>query len=71
MVDAIEHVIEVGGLDAAALGSDYDGTVTVGWDTSGIAVVTQELRDRGHSDDEIKAIMGGNTLRVMRQVLPE
>lgn len=71
VVDAIEHVIEVGGLETAALGSDYDGTVTVGWDTSGIAVVTQELRDRGHSDDAIRAIMGGNTLRVMRQVLPE
>jgi microsomal dipeptidase-like Zn-dependent dipeptidase len=70
VVDAIEHVIEVGGLETAALGSDYDGSTTVAWDTSGIAVVTQELRDRGHSDDDIRAIMGGNTLRVMRAVLP-
>lgn len=70
VVDAIEHVIVVGGLATAALGSDYDGATTVAWDTSEIAVITQELRDRGRSDDEIRAIMGGNTLRVMGEVLP-
>ena len=70
VVDAIEHVIEVGGIETAALGSDYDGATTVAWDTSQFAVVTQELRSRGHSDADIAAIMGGNTLRVMREVLP-
>ncbi|MGW5075613.1 dipeptidase [Rhodococcus sp. NPDC004095] len=70
VVDAIEHVIAVGGLQTAALGSDYDGSTTVAWDTGEIAVITQELRDRGHSDDDIRAIMGGNTLRVMAQTLP-
>ncbi|MDR7086923.1 microsomal dipeptidase-like Zn-dependent dipeptidase [Aeromicrobium panaciterrae] len=70
VVDAIEHVIEVGGLETAALGSDYDGATTVAWDTSDIAVITQELRDRGHSDEDIAAIMGGNTFRVMSEVLP-
>lgn len=71
VVNAIEHVIAVGGLQTAALGSDYDGATTVAWDTSDIAVVTQELRDRGHSDADIAAIMGGNSLRVMREVLPD
>jgi Zn-dependent dipeptidase, microsomal dipeptidase homolog len=71
VVDAIEHVIEVGGIGTAALGSDYDGAVTVGWDTSDLAVITQELLDRGRSEDEIAAIMGGNTLRVLRAVLPD
>ncbi|SKB07695.1 Zn-dependent dipeptidase, dipeptidase homolog [Aeromicrobium choanae] len=70
VVDAIEHVITVGGIETAALGSDYDGATKVAWDTSDIAVVTQELRDRGHSDEDIAAIMGGNTLRVLRAVLP-
>ncbi|MGW0175656.1 dipeptidase [Rhodococcus sp. NPDC003322] len=70
VVDAIEHVIAVGGLQTAALGSDYDGSTTVAWDTGEIAVITQELRDRGHSDDDIRAIMGGNTLRVIAQTLP-
>ncbi|MEO7587913.1 MAG: membrane dipeptidase [Arachnia sp.] len=71
VVDAIEHVIDVGGLETAALGSDFDGSVTVGWDTSQIDSITQELRDRGRTDDEVRAIMGGNTLRVMLEVLPD
>lgn len=71
VADAIEHVVAVGGLQTAALGSDFDGSTTVGWDTADLAVLTQELRGRGHSDDDIAAIMGGNTLRVLAQVLPE
>lgn len=71
VVDAIDHVITVGGLETAALGSDFDGSVRMGWDTSQITAITQELRDRGRTDDEIRAIMGGNTLRVMRDVLSD
>ena len=70
VLDAIDHVVEVGGLETVALGSDYDGSVTVGWDTSELAAITQGLLDRGYSDEDITAIMGGNTLRVMQQVLP-
>ena len=65
------RVIAVGGIETAALGSDYDGAVTVGWDTSDLAVITQELLDRGRSEAEIAAIMGGNTLRVLSAVLPD
>lgn len=71
VVDAIDHVITVGGIGTAALGSDYDGSTAVAWDVSEIALITQELRDRGRSDEEIRAIMGGNTLRVIRAVLPQ
>ncbi|GGL81592.1 dipeptidase [Glutamicibacter protophormiae] len=70
VVDAIEHVILVGGLDSAALGSDFDGATEVAWDASQIALVTQELMNRGRSEAEIQAIMGGNTLRVLGRVLP-
>lgn len=70
VVDAIDHVVEVGGIATAALGSDYDGATTVGWDTTHLAAITQELVDRGYDDAEIAAIMGGNTLRVLRAVLP-
>lgn len=71
VVDAIEHVIEVAGVGTAALGSDYDGATTVAWDTSEIAVITDELLKRGHSEADIAAIMGGNTLRVLGEVLPD
>ena len=70
VVDAIEHVVTVGGIETAALGSDYDGSTEVAWDTSELAIITQELLDRGHSEDDIRAIMGGNTLRVLAEVLP-
>ena len=70
VVDAIDHVVEVAGVETAALGSDYDGATTVGWDTTHLAAITQELVDRGYDDTEIAAIMGGNTLRVLRAVLP-
>jgi len=70
VVDAIDHVVEVAGIETAALGSDYDGATTVGWDTTHLAAITQELVDRGYDDVEIAAIMGGNTLRVLRAVLP-
>lgn len=70
VVDAIDHVVEVAGIESAALGSDFDGATTVGWDTSQLAAVTQELVDRGYDDAEIAAIMGGNSIRVLRAVLP-
>lgn len=70
VVDAIEHVITVGGIETAALGSDYDGSTEVAWDTSELAILTQELLNRGRSADDIRAIMGGNTLRVLGEVLP-
>lgn len=71
VVDAIDHVVEVAGIQTAALGSDYDGATTVGWDTTHLAAITQELVNRGYDPTEIAAIMGGNTLRVMRAVLPQ
>ncbi|KAM9863512.1 dipeptidase [Leucobacter sp. BZR 635] len=70
VVDAIDHVVKVGGIETAALGSDYDGSTEVAWDTSELAIITQELMNRGHSDDDIRAIMGGNTLRVLAEALP-
>lgn len=70
VVDAIEHVIKVGGIDSVALGSDFDGATEVAWDTSQIVLITAELLKRGHSEKDIAAIMGGNTLRVLGEVLP-
>lgn len=70
VVDAMEHVIKVAGIEHVGLGSDFDGATTVAWDASQIAVITQELMNRGYSETGIEAIMGGNTLRVFREVLP-
>ena len=63
---AMKHVRDLVGIQHVALGSDYDGATTVRFDTSKLAQVTQALIDAGFSDDEIRAVMGGNAVRVLR-----
>jgi microsomal dipeptidase-like Zn-dependent dipeptidase len=62
---AIAHVRDLVGIDHVALGSDFDGAVTTGFDTAGLVVVTQALIDRGFTDEEIAKVMGGNLLRLL------
>jgi len=63
---AMKHVRDLVGISHVALGSDYDGATTVRFDTSKLVQVTQGLIDAGFSDDEIRAAMGGNAIRVLK-----
>lgn len=63
---AIVAAIDLLGEDAVSLGSDYDGTVTVGFDASEMAALTQALIDTGLSEGQIAKVMGGNMVRVLR-----
>ncbi|HEX8123952.1 MAG TPA: membrane dipeptidase [Allosphingosinicella sp.] len=65
---AIAHVRDLVGIDHVALGSDFDGAVTTGFDTSGLAHLTQALADRGFTDEEIARVMGGNLLRLLARL---
>lgn len=67
---AIRHVRDLVGIDHVALGSDYDGTVEVSFDTSQLSVVTQALLDAGFSVSEVKQVLGGNAVRLFRETLP-
>lgn len=70
VVDHIEHIIRVAGIDHVGLGSDYDGiTLTPRQleDVSTFPVITQELLNRGYRADQIQQILSGNALRVLRQ----
>ncbi len=67
---AIRHVRDLVGIDHVGLGSDYDGSTTVAFDTADLALVTQALLDAGFTDGEIAKVMGGNVLRVLAQTLP-
>ncbi|MEO5867129.1 MAG: dipeptidase [Sphingomonas sp.] len=62
---AIAHVRDIVGIDHVGLGSDFDGAVTTGFDSSQLAAVTQALIDRGFSNGDIAKVMGGNVLRVV------
>lgn len=70
IVKAMNHVRDLIGIEHVGLGSDFDGAVTTRFDTSELAVLTQALMDEGYSEDEIRAVMGGNVLRVLRANLP-
>ena len=70
VVDHIEHIIKVAGIDHVGIGSDYDGINSVPRqleDVSRYPYITQELLNRGHSREAILKILGGNILRVLRQ----
>ncbi len=66
---AAKHVRDLVGIEHVALGSDFDGAVTTRFDTSGIAQITQALVDAGFTEAEIRAVMGLNALRVIREGL--
>ncbi len=63
---AMMHVRDLVGIEHVALGSDYDGATTMRFDTSQLVQVTQALMDEGFTEPEIRAVMGGNALRVIR-----
>ena len=68
VVDHIEHLADVAGIDAVGLGSDFDGTSTLPAgldDTSCYPAITDELLARGWSEGDVRKVLGENTLRVM------
>ncbi len=73
VVDHLEHLLEVGGEDVAALGSDFDGLVRPPKDirdASGLPRITEVLLERGHSASGIRKILGENALRLLAEVPP-
>jgi len=70
LADHIDHVVKVAGIDHVGLGSDYDGVTALPTgmeDVSRFPWLTAELLRRGYSDDDVRKILGGNMIRVMRQ----
>jgi microsomal dipeptidase-like Zn-dependent dipeptidase len=68
---AQRYVADVAGIDHVALGSDYDGTVAVPFDASGMVVLTEAMLNAGFSAEEIGKAMGGNQMRFLLENLPE
>lgn len=71
MVDLIEHVISVGGADHVGIGSDLRGmsryAAGFGEDAE-FRAIARELLERGHDDDTVGKVMGGNFFRVWQAV---
>ncbi|MBD2836008.1 dipeptidase [Pseudomonas sp. JM0905a] len=70
IVKAIRYVADKVGVQHVALGSDFDGAVHTPFDTSGLAQLTQGLKEAGFSEPDIAAIMGGNVRRLLLESLP-
>src|SRR5579871_3852225 len=72
LIDHIDHIAKVAGIDHVGLGSDFDGVsgaTPTGIDSAAdLPKITQALLDRGYSDEDIKKILGGNLMRVFREV---
>jgi membrane dipeptidase len=73
LIDHIDHIAKVAGIDHVGIGSDFDGVPLTGLpvgmeDISKLPNITYELMKRGYSDADIKKILGENLLRVMSQV---
>lgn len=68
IVDHIDHIVKLVGIDHVGIGSDFDGIQAVPADLKSIADLpnlTKELLRRGYSEGDIDKILGGNMLRVM------
>jgi membrane dipeptidase len=71
IVDHIDHIVKLAGIDHVGIGSDFDGVQVVPADLKSVADLphlTAELLRRGYSESDIDKILGGNMLRVMEEV---
>ena len=72
LIDHIDHIAKVAGVDHVGLGSDFDGVsgqLPEGLDSpADLPKITQALLDRGYSAEDCRKILGGNLLRVFREV---
>lgn len=71
VIDHIEHIIKVAGVNHVGLGSDFDGISLVPADLRDVSMfpnVTYELLKRGHSEADVRKILGENFLRVFAEV---
>ncbi|MFM8470313.1 MAG: dipeptidase [Limisphaerales bacterium] len=71
VIDHIEHIIKVAGVNHVGLGSDFDGISLVPADLRDVSMfpnLTYELLKRGHSEADVRKILGENFLRVFAEV---
>jgi len=71
IVDHIDHIVKLVGVDHVGIGSDFDGVQITTADLATVADLpnlTKELLRRGYSESDVSKILGGNMLRVMEAV---
>jgi microsomal dipeptidase-like Zn-dependent dipeptidase len=71
VVKAIRYAIDLLGIRHVALGSDYDGSTAVLFDTGELAILTEEMLRAGFTESEIRMVMGENVKRFLLENLPD
>ena len=69
VVNHIDHIVKVAGIDHVGIGSDFDGVPRLPHQLESVAtypLITQELLNRGYDRASIHKILGGNMMRVLR-----
>jgi membrane dipeptidase len=72
VVDHVDHIVNLIGPDHVGLGSDFDGigSTPIGLeDVTKMPNITRELVKREYTDDDIRKILGGNFLRVFKEII--
>lgn len=73
LIDHIDYIVKVGGIDAAAIGSDFDGYKGVEGhvlaDASEFPLLAQAMEGRGYSSRQIEKIFSGNWSRIISEIL--
>ncbi|MFO0738672.1 MAG: dipeptidase [Labilithrix sp.] len=70
LVDHIDHIVKVAGIDSVGLGSDFDGVDALPEGITGVDAypkITEELLRRGYKDEDVLKILGENFLRVFQK----
>ena len=68
---SVAHAAAVAGIDHVGLGSDFDGGVSVPFDASGMALITEALLAVGFDAEVVGKAMGGNAIRMLAAALPQ
>ncbi|WP_457615646.1 dipeptidase [Lutibacter sp.] len=71
IAEAIQYTVNLIGVTHVALGSDFDGAVTVPFDVTGLSLIVDELLKLNFTHQEISLIMGGNVKRFLLENLPD
>ncbi|MCI0448684.1 MAG: dipeptidase [Chlorobi bacterium] len=71
LIDHIDYIVKLVGVDYVGLGSDFDGSIYTPnelYDATCYPIITKKLVERGYTEEDIRKILGLNFLRVFKQV---
>ena len=69
LIDHMDYIVKLAGVDHVGIGSDFDGIEALPKELKGVQdfpLITKALMERGYSKKDIKKILGGNFIRVLK-----